>query len=345
MKRSLTGRDSVRYTAGLVLIVIAGPSLFPASARRGASLKILLVGEINLDIILQGYTMFPAPGRETLVQDFLMTLGSSCAITGAGLARLGHSASYLGKTGDDPSGRFCVERMAALGLDVSMTKLVPELKTGVTVAIASREDRSLVSYLGATTVLRASDIPNETFAGFDHLHSSSFFLQSGLHPGFEDLYRRAKQHGLTTSLDPAFDPADEWDSGLRGVLQYVDVFLPNEVELHGITGETDPLTAIRALANGGTLTIAKLGPRGAMTEQDGEITRVSAPHVVPIDPTGAGDCFNAGFLHGWFAGRPIEESLRLGVACGSYSTQALGGTGAQATEEQALQFLASHQIG
>jgi len=79
-----------------------------------------------------------------------------------------------------------------------------------------------------------------------------------------------------------------------------------------------------------------------MTEHHGEITCISPPHVVPIDPTGAGDCFNAGFLHGWLNGRSMDESLRLGVACGSYSTQALGGTGAQATEEQAWQFLASH---
>jgi sugar/nucleoside kinase (ribokinase family) len=302
-------------------------------------LKILLVGEINLDIILQGYTAFPAPGRETLVQDFLMTLGSSCAITGTGLVRLGHVAAYLGKTGDDPSGRFCLDRMKALGLDVSMTRLDPALKTGVTVAITSHEDRSLVSYLGATTVLRTSDVPDEAFAGFDHLHSSSYFLQQGLHPGFEDLYRRAKQHGLTTSLDPACDPADQWDSGLRGVLQHVDVFLPNEVELRGITGESDPLSAIRALNNGKTLTVAKLGPRGAMVEYRGEVIRVAAPAVTPADPTGAGDCFNAGFLHGWLSGRPMHESLRLGVACGSYSTQALGGTGAQATEKEAMDFL------
>ncbi len=302
-------------------------------------MNILLVAEINLDIILQGYTVFPARGRETLVDDFLMTLGSSCAITGTGLVRLGHCASFLGKTGDDASGRFCLERMAALGLDVSMTKLDPALKTGVTVAIASREDRSLVSYLGASTVLKASDIPNQVFPGFDHLHSSSFFLQRGLHPGFEDLYCRAKQHGLTTSLDPACDPADEWDADLKKVLRYVDVFLPNEVELQGITGETDPLAGIRALDNGKTLTIAKLGPRGAMAKLAGETVCVSAPAITPIDPTGAGDNFNAGFLHAWLSGRPLSEALRLGVACGSYSTQALGGTGAQATEEQALEFL------
>lgn len=275
-----------------------------------------------------------------------MTLGSSCAITGTGLVRLGHNASYLGKTGDDPSGRFCLDRMTALGLDVSMTKLEPALKTGVTVAIASREDRSLVSYLGATTVLKSADIPDEVFDGFDHLHSSSFFLQRGLHPGFEDLYRRAKEHGLSTSLDPACDPADEWGSGLRNVLEYVDVFLPNEVELQGITGESEALAAIRALANGKTLTVAKLGPRGAMVEHLGETIQVCAPEVTPIiDPTGAGDCFNAGFLHGWLTGRPLRESLRLGVACGSYSTRALGGTGAQPTEAQALEFLQAAKAG
>jgi sugar/nucleoside kinase (ribokinase family) len=303
-------------------------------------LKILLVGEINLDLILQGYTTFPVPGRETLVNDFLMTLGSSCAITGTGLVRLGNGASFLGKTGDDPSGRFCVERMEALGLDVSMLKLDPGLKTGITVAITSREDRSLVSYLGATTVLTATDIPNHVFAGFNHLHSSSFFLQRGLHPGFEDLYRRAKLHGLTTSLDPACDPDDQWDSGLRSVLKYVDVFLPNELELRGITGESDPLAAIRALSNGKTLTVAKLGPMGAMVEHDGEILGVSAPAIEPVDPTGAGDNFNAGFLHAWLRDRPLRDALRLGVACGSYSTQALGGTSAQPTEAQALEFIA-----
>lgn len=303
-------------------------------------MKILVVGEVNLDLILQGYTAFPAPGRETLVGDFLMTLGSSSAITGTGLVRLGNGVSFLGKTGDDPSGRFCVDRMIALGLDVSMLKLDSDLKTGITVAIASREDRSLVSYLGATTVLTASDIPDNVFAGFAHLHSSSFFLQRGLHPGFADVYRRAKQHGLTTSLDPACDPDDQWDSGLRGVLEYVDVFLPNEVELRGITGESDPLAAIRALGNGKTLTVAKLGRLGAMVEHGGKLFREIAPSIEPVDPTGAGDNFNAGFLHAWLRSRPLQEALRLAVACGSYSTQALGGSGAQPTEEQAFEFIA-----
>lgn len=270
-----------------------------------------------------------------------MTLGSSCAITGAGLVRLGNSGSYLGIAGDDPGGRLCLDKMNALGLDTSRVKLNPKLKTGVTVAITSTTDRSLISYLGATTVLTSSDIPDGVFRGFNHLHSSSYFLQTGLHPGFEDVYARASHHGLTTSLDPACDPAGEWKSGLDRVLPQVDVFLPNEMELEGVTGKSDPAAALRALQNGRTLTVVKLGPRGAMALRNGQPVSVPAPEVQPVDLTGAGDCFNAGFLHAWLRGRPLEDALRFGVACGSFSIRGLGGTGAQPTEKEALEFMES----
>lgn len=302
-------------------------------------MRVLLVGEINLDIILQGDGGLPIAGREILVRDCAMTLGSSCAITGAGLVRLGHQASYFGRMGADPAARLCVEWMAGLGLGVSMVKLDPALKTGITVSIASQNDRSLISYLGATTVLRAADIPDDAFAGFDHLHCSSYFIQTGMHPGFEDLYRRAKERGMTTSLDPACDPAGEWQSYIDRVLPYVDVFLPNEMELAGITHEHDPVRGLRSLANGRTLTIVKLGPQGAMALVENEPLRVPAPAVDVVDPTGAGDCFNAGFLHGWLERRPIRDALALGVACGSFSIRALGGTGAQATEAEAMALL------
>jgi len=273
------------------------------------------------------------------VDDFAMTLGSSCAITGAGLVRLGHAAVYFGKTGADLGGKFCVERMLALGLDVSHVKLDPALKTGVTVSLTSREDRSLMSYLGATTALTAAEIPDSIFPGFDHLHSSSYFIQRGLHPGFEDVYQRASSHGLSTSLDPACDPAGEWKSDLERVLRHIDVFFPNEVELEGITSEKDPVAGLCALENGRTLTVAKLGSCGAMALHDGAPVQVGAPAVDALDVTGAGDCFNAGFLHAWLHMWPLQDALQFAVACGSFSVRGLGGTGAQATEEQAWELL------
>ncbi len=309
-------------------------------------MTILAFGEVNLDIILRGYRSYPTPGREILVEDFLLTLGSSSAITCAGLSRLGNSVAYFGMAGDDHAGQFCRDSMVEFGIDVSLVKLRADLKTGVTVSLASRQDRSLMSFLGATTVLTAADFADGLFGPFGHAHSSSYYLQSGMHPGgFAEVFAAAKRKGLTTSLDPACDPAGEWRSGMADVLRHVDVFLPNEVELEGITGEKDPVAALRALENGTTLTVAKLGPRGAMVLDRGEPLCVKAPEVEAIDPTGAGDCFNAGFLHAWLRKRPLADALRLGVACGSYSTQGVGGTGAQPTEEQACAFLESFAHG
>jgi sugar/nucleoside kinase (ribokinase family) len=311
-------------------------------AKSGRPRNILLVGDMNVDMILHGYRTFPCPGRETLVDDFVMTLGSSTAITGSGLVRLGNSAAFAGLVGADTAGSFCLDRLAALGIDTSRTRIDPAHKTAVTVVIASPADRSLVTFVGTIPYLTPSHIPDEFFDGFDHLHSSSYFLQAGMLPdGFADVFRRAKDHGLTVSLDPACDPAFEFRSGLRKTLRYVDVFLPNDTELRGITGESDPETGLRMLDGICRLSVVKLGANGAMALEGGLAVHVPAPPVTPLDPTGAGDNFNSGFLHAWLQARPLIDALRLGVACGSFATKAMGGTGAQATEDEALELLQS----
>ena len=92
---------------------------------------------------------------------------------------------------------------------------------------------------------------------------------------------------------------------------------------------------MRRLANGRTRVVAKLGAQGAMTLEGGEVVHVPAFPVTTVDTTGAGDSFNAGFLHAWLQGRPVLECLRLGAACGALSTLGLGGTGAQPTLAEA----------
>ena len=127
--------------------------------------------------------------------------------------------------------------------------------------------------------------------------------------------------------------AAAWDPDLVALLPLVDVLLPNEVELQALTGHADPVEAVRHLANGHTLTIAKLGARGAMALVDDHAVLVAPPPVTPVDTTGAGDSFNAGFLHAWLDGQSVRASLRSGVACGALSTQGLGGVAAQPTSD------------
>ena len=304
--------------------------------------RVLVVGEINVDLILQGYHVFPEPGKEVLVDDFVMVLGSASAICAMGLARLGDPVAFLGKTGADPWGRFCLAAMAERGIDVSRVVQDPVLKTGVTVAISSPSDRALVSFLGSIAALSSEDVGPDALRGSSHLHISSFFLQERLRPGVRELFARARGEGLTTSLDTGCDPADRWED-VRDVLTEVDVFFPNEVELRGISGSEDPAEGLGRLDNGRTRIVAKLGAQGAMTLEGGEPLRVPAYRVAPVDTTGAGDSFNAGFLHAWLAERPIADCLRLGAACGALSTRGLGGTATQPTADEAAAFMRSQR--
>src|SRR4051812_33103775 len=99
--------------------------------------RVLVVGEINVDLILQGAHALPAPGKEVVVDDLVLTLGSASAICAMGLARLGTPVAFLGKVGTDPWGDFCLEAMRATSIDVSRVVADPGIKTGVTVSITS----------------------------------------------------------------------------------------------------------------------------------------------------------------------------------------------------------------
>lgn len=218
----------------------------------------------------------------------------------------------------------------------------PAIKTGLTVSITSARDRALVTYLGSIAALREDAIQDAWFEGCRHLHVSSFFMQKGLRPGLKRLLTRAHGFGLTTSIDPGFDPAEAWEHDLLDALEETDLFLPNEVELSGATGIGNPAEALRALDNGHTRTVVKLGAAGSATLENGEVLRVPAFAIEPLDTTGAGDSFNAGFLDAWLRGRSILESMRIGAACGALSTQGLGGTAAQPSESQVEEFLAAN---
>lgn len=307
-----------------------------AQARR-----VLVVGEINVDLVLKGLHAEPVPGQEVLADDFLMTPGSSSMICAMGLARLGNAVAFHGKLGDDAWGRYCRDALSGAGIDVASLCPDASLRTGVTVSLSTPRDRALVTFPGAIAALRADEVSDELLRGATHLHVSSFYLQKALRPGIRALFARARAIGLTTSLDPGFDPDRDWGDDLRGVLTEVDLFLPNEEELRALTGSDDVREALASLDNGRTRIVVKRGRQGCAALQDGVWLDAPAFAVDAVDSTGAGDSFDAGFLHAWLRGLPLRECMRWGSACGSLSTRGIGGTTRQATAAEAEALLAA----
>jgi len=303
--------------------------------------KILVVGELNVDLIVSGLTTFPSLGREILASGLRMVLGSSSAICAAGLARLGAKVDFLGRVGIDYYGDFVIDQLQRLGVGTDRVIRDSIVRTGVTISLTYPEDRALITYLGCISHLRAEDVNVSILRRYRHLHVGSYFLQKRLQAGLPELFRQARRAGLTVSLDTGCDPEGGWGGeDLLELLEQVDIFLPNEDEVCAIAGKDDVEEAIRELAKRASLVVVKRGPSGATSIGDGRVVHSPAFRVEVIDTTGAGDSFNAGFIYAYvLRGDPLEKALPFANACGALSTTGLGGTAAQPTVEQVLAFL------
>ena len=299
---------------------------------------LLVAGEINPDLILTGDVTPAFDQTEKLVDAAALTIGSSSAIFACGAARLGMSVAFAGVCGDDLFGHFMLDEMQRRGIDVSKVIVRREGKTGLSVILNRGADRAILTHAGLIPALRASDIPDALLQNARHLHVASYFLQTNLQPDLAALFRRAQSFGLTTSLDPNYDPSGAW-MGFDELLSTTNVFLPNEREAVALSGASDLDRAADRLGSKVQTLAIKLGARGALGVRGGEQIRAPSIPVSVADTVGAGDSFDAGFLYGLLNGWSLERSLQLGCVCGALCTRAPGGTAGQPALQEALAWL------
>lgn len=290
---------------------------------------VLVVGELNVDLILDGLPSLPVVGKEILADRMTLTLGSSSAIFASNLACLGPKVAFLGKVGRDVFGDLVLQSLEARGVDASGILRTPDSATGATIVLNRGEDRAMATYMGAMERLALEDVTPGALGRARHMHFASVFLQPGLQARVAELFLHAKACGLTTSFDPQWDPAERWDLDLPAILPNVDVFLPNETEILHLTGRDSVAGALDALAPFARTVVVKRGNRGSLG-QNGKATVEMPPFLNTrvVDAIGAGDSFDAGFVSRFILGAPLEECLRFGNLMGAVSTTAAGGTGA-----------------
>jgi sugar/nucleoside kinase (ribokinase family) len=162
-----------------------------------------------------------------------------------------------------------------------------------------------------------------------------------LRPRVAELFQIAKSAGLTISLDTNDDPDDRWE-GIWDLLRYVDVFLPNEREAAKITGEHDAELAAERLAATVPTVVVKLGPMGAMARAGKERVLLPPFPVNAVDPVGAGDSFDAGFISQYVRGADLRTCVLYGNLAGALSTTRPGGTEAFRDSNYREQFFQQH---
>ena len=304
---------------------------------------VTIAGEINLDLILYGLPDELPPERELLADRMMLTLGGSSAIMAHNLSALGSRVGFQSRMGDDDLGSAALLALQQSGADVSRVRRVPgAVKTGLTVILQREAWRNMVTYSGTIAELTWDDLDLDYLANARHFHLSSFYLQRGLRPRVPELFRKMKEAGLTTSLDTNDDPDDGWKGGLDETLRYVDVFLPNEREAQKAAGVADLEAAVKKLAAVVPLVVVKLGREGAIAQRGAE--RFARPSIAvdAVDAVGAGDSFDAGFLHQYVRGADLPACLRAGNLAGAFSTTRPGGTEAFREAKYREQFFREH---
>lgn len=237
--------------------------------------------------------------------------GGSAANTIHGLAHLGVDTGFIGMVGNDDLGTFFYKDMRNKNIKPILFKSVTE--TGRAVALISPDsERTFATYLGAAVELSTEDLNSSIFKGYDYLYIEGYLVQDN--QLIEKAVRLAKKRGLKVCVDLAsYNIVEEHKSVFHALLEEgVDIVFANNMEAEALTGEK-PEKAVRILGESVDIAVVKTGAEGSLVFSDGELTRIGVRPSNPIDTTGAGDMYSAGFLYGLINGQSMEICGKIGA--------------------------------
>lgn len=280
-------------------------------------------------------------GLEVRTDYFVEAPGGGLSTTAMVAAALGTKTSVVTRLGTDAPLHAAWSQLVDLGIRTDGCEFRKDFSTALTVCAAYGSDRMMITHdpinnhLGdlllqpkVQRVLRAAK----------HIHFAFAFRRPRKWiPFLDDL----RAHGVGLSADIGWNPEVLESKSLPLMLSRLDFFFPNEAEARAITGDSSPVKAVQHLARWVRHPIVKLGPKGSIAVVDGKVLRVRSIPVQPLDATGAGDAYNAGFLHAYLQKWAWWDCLSAGNICGGIATTAPGGTGVLPRAGQLQRLLGS----
>ena len=292
---------------------------------------VLVVGDYTIDLIFAGLPGLPESGREVIGNQFAQLPGESYT-SAVAMHRLGLRVGWAADFGDDDLSALALRYARAEGLDDALFVHHERPYRRVSVAASLPDDRAFISYYDPAPAQPAGF--KALIATTAHvLYVPGFY--SGLLFDAARLLVRAKRMQLIMDGNLTADLTLD-SPGVRKTLSKVDVFLPNALEARHLTGQDDLEQAARQLAALGPLVVVKDGAAGALACQADQFWYAPALTITPVDTTGAGDCFSAGFVKARLMGRSVAECLRWANIVGGLSTLGLGGTSQRVTAEEVV---------
>lgn len=294
----------------------------PVSASR-----LIVFGEFFFDLVFYKLSKLPHMGLEVKTDYFVEAPGGGLSTTAMVAAALGTETSVVARVGTDAPLHAAWRRLADLGIKTDGCEFRKDFSTALTVCAAYGSDRMMITHDPINN--RLGDLllqpkVQRVLRAAKHIHFAFAFRNPRKWlPFLDDL----RAHGVGLSADIGWNPEVLGSKSLPQMLRRLDFFFPNEAEAQAITGHSSPVKAAQHLARWVRSPVVKLGSRGSVAVIDGKVLRARSIPVRAVDATGAGDAYNAGFLHAYLQKWPWWDCLGAGNICGGIATTAPGGTG------------------
>lgn len=306
------------------------------------------VGVICADVPVKPVDSLPAEGKLELVQQLGLHTGGCAANTAIDLAKLGFKPAILGKIGNDGFGSFIKSAFLQHEVNVSGLKTDDDTNTSASVVFVGKSgERSFLHCLGSNAVLTENDID------FTVVAQSKILFVAGalLLPAFDGeptarMLQRAREKGIYTVLDTAWDSTGRWMKAIRPCLPHLDLFIPSFEEAQELSGRQNPEDMADVfLSEGVKLIVIKLGKDGCFIKSSKGEKHLLPTYtdIKPVDTTGAGDSFVAGFLAGILKGWDLYSCGKFANAVGTHCIMKVGASEGIKSLDETLEFMKKYE--
>lgn len=280
--------------------------------------EVLCLGRTSCDLIFTKMESFPVPGREAACDDFIIKAGGA-ANTPMALTRLGVRVVFCTTLGDDIPGGIVYRYLKETGMDMCAVMVNNKYRTSVSAVLSLGEERGFATYFA----------PYEEREILTRLEKYAPYC-THIHAYMEDCMRIpiievAKKYNKTISVDTAWDEKIKIED-VKHIIKGSDIFFTNEVEACSITGADNAADAIAFIGEYADIVAVKLGGNGSIVKNRDRMVEVPVVHgIEPVDTTGAGDLYGAGFIYGFNRGWSLEGCARFATASGNLAVTFYGG--------------------
>jgi sugar/nucleoside kinase (ribokinase family) len=284
--------------------------------------RVVCIGVHVLDVHVATVESIPEGSSGALVDTIRMSPAGTAGGTAVVLSKLGAEVTSIAAVGDDPIGLVLLSLLEANGVDTARIATKAGVQTSASVLpINGNGDRPAWHCIGANGSLTLDDIDLDLVRAADHVHvgGPEFLGEAAV-----AVLQAARSAGVTTSIDMLAPGEPMWLDAIAGCLPLVDLFLPNDEQLLGLTATTTLEDGAQALLDRGVGCVAvTAGARGAYVATPDQTTWVPAFEIDVVDTTGCGDSFSAGFVLGRAEGRDLVAAATLGNATAAQVAQGM----------------------